>query len=576
MAIACLAQPAAGRTLDPRRRMEVGSRSLLGAPRERLSLRATLATREEVTEADDAPPRAPSGALAKPDEDYEMPEIMTRAARPATQPAASATPDKEDPHEEDTLDDSVTAPSAPADGVILTKLPPVRKVRAERNATASAIPETTRSVVDRAAEAGEDAAETAATTNEKVAPAPASLSNATSTRTSERAPAPKNTVGTFTANETEAKKALAESLLTGEDAANGGDGDYDDAAPAPSEAPAESPAEAPAEAHAASNRTESKNATETDIVGVSEAPANATTRANANATATATTSTKSSDPAPDSDYAYFDPASGASAGPPPKMPSATEWDDVDEPDSNAVGAKSATRDDDRDAFGDDDSSDRADAVPEAERLADDEPAEKDAENADDARSPEIDADLATVDAATSTGMRASSSRSFEPRVSSPREDDFDARLGVVAEESSVDVAGAEARFGALAQAALGGAIFGLVGLVAYCRRGVSTAWTAPFTVTDATASKGGKGGSTASTGKGGDDWNDWSDDDGWGSDGGGAGLSRRPAASASEWAAEEPAWSDEEREGGGESEETYGWDGSDEDATATRVKERND
>lgn len=575
MAIACLAHPAAGRTLDPLRKMEVGSRSLLGAPRERLSLRATLATREEVAEADDAPPRAPSGTPAKPDEDYEMPEIMTRAARPATQPAASPTPDKEDPHEEDTLDDSVAAPAAPADGVILTKLPPVRKVRAGRNATASAIPETTRSVVDRAAEAGEDAAETAATTNEKAAPAPASLSNATSTRTSERAAAPKNTVGTFTANETEAKKALAESLLTGEDAANGGDEDYDDDAPAPSEAPAE----APAEAHAASNRTESKNATEAEIVGVSEAPANATTRANAtaNATATATTSTKSSDPAPDSDYAYFDPASGASAGPPPKMPSATEWDDVDEPDSNAVGSASASREDDRDAFGDDDSSDRADAVPETDRLADDEPAEKDAENATDARSPEIDADLATVDAATSTGTRASSSRSFEPRASSPREDDFDARLGVVAEESSVDVAGAEARFGAFAQAALGGAIVGLVGLVAYCRRGVSTAWTAPFTVTDATASKGGKGGSAASTGKGGDDWNDWSDDDGWGSDGGGgAGVSRRPAASASEWAAEEPAWSDEERGGGGESEETDGWDGSDEDATATRVKERND
>ena len=141
----------------------------------------------------------------------------------------------------------------------------------------------------------------------------------------------------------------------------------------------------------------------------------------------------------------------------------------------------------------------------------------------------------------------------------------------------MDVAGAEARFGAFAQAALGGAIVGLVGLVAYCRRGVSTAWTAPFTVTDTTASKGGKGGSAASTGKGGDDWNDWSDDDGWGSDGGGgAGVSRRPAASASEWAAEEPAWSDEERGGGGESEETDGWDGSDEDATATRVKERSD
>ena len=552
MAIAFLAHPVAGRTLDPRRRMEVGSRSLLGAPRERLSLRATLATREEVAaEADDVPPRPSSGTPTEPDEDYEMPEIMTF--------------DKEHPQEEDTLDDSVTAPAAPADGVILTKLPPVRKVRTESDATASTIPETTRSAVDRAAEAGEDAAETAATTSESTGPAPASapastptLLNATSNRTSERAPVPINGVGTSTANETEAKKALAESLLKGVDAANGGDVDHDNDAPAPSEAPTE--------AHAASKRMESENVTEADIVGVSEAPANATV----------TTSTKSSNPASDSDYAYFDPASGSGAVTPPEVPPATEWDDVDESDTNAVDAASATRDDDRDAFSDDDLSDRADAVPEANRPADVEPAEKSAKNAADARSPEIDGDIATVDAATSMGTRTSSSRSFEPRASSPREDDIDARLGVVAEESSVDVAGAEARFGAFAQAALGGAIVGLVGLVAYCRRGVSTAWTSPFTVTDATASKGGRGRSAASRRKGSDDWNDWSDDGGWGSDGGGGEVSRRPAASASEWTAKEPAWSDEERGGGGESEETDGWDGSNEDAAAMRVKERND
>ena len=52
------------------------------------------------------------------------------------------------------------------------------------------------------------------------------------------------------------------------------------------------------------------------------------------------------------------------------------------------------------------------------------------------------------------------------------------------------------------------------------------------------------------------------------SDGGGDEVSRRPAASASEWTAKEPAWSDEERGGGGESEETDGWDGSNEDAAA--------
>ena len=135
----------------------------------------------------------------------------------------------------------------------------------------------------------------------------------------------------------------------------------------------------------------------------------------------------------------------------------------------------------------------------------------------------------------------------------------DPRLGAIEEERDpdLDLAAAERDYGELAAWALGGAVVGLVAVVAFSGRA-----TAKKKSNDAGAPGGGPGTRAAYARAPRDDDEDWGE--AWGEDdandggenGWASAKAAEPPVTAEEWAAEEPAWSDDER---ASAQERDGW-----------------